>query len=253
MSDQRDRWLAEKRSELERLGDLRLPDVVPSRRDFTQFVATQKQGIAVVPRLQRVNPGSGASWPQLNVAAFARACDDAEAGALAVRTAALFGTSIDDLDTVGAAVSAPVLRDDLCLDRLHVYQSRLHGADAVLVPVRDGGAAAARELAAVASSVHMASVVEVVDERSLRAALDIATACIGLACAADDGRADLARVRELAARVPRHRTVVLLAEVAALDALLPLDGLIDAAVVGDALLGSPDPAARLRAFLDRAA
>jgi indole-3-glycerol phosphate synthase len=253
VSDHRDRWLAEKRSELDRLGALRLTDIVPSRRDFTQFVATQKQGLALVPRLQRANPDSGGSWPGLDVADFARACDDAEAGALAVRTAAVFGASLADLDTVVAAVSAPVLRDDLCLDRLHIYQSRLHGADAVLLPATEGGAASVRELAAVASSVHMASVIEVGDEPTLRVALDIPTACIGLACAAERGRADLARVRALAAQVPRHRTVVLLAEVAALDDLLPLAGLIDAAVVGDALLGAADPAATLRAFLARAA
>lgn len=253
MSDHRARWVAEKRSELDRLGELRLTEIVPSRRDFTQFVATQKQGIAVVPRLQRSNPDSGGGWAGLDVAAFARACDDAEAGALAVRTAALFGASLADLDTVVAAVSAPVLRDDLCLDRQQIYQSRLHGADAVLLPADEADAVVLRELAAVAGSVHMASVVEVGDETTLHAALDIAAACIGLACAFDDGRADLARVRALAARVPRHRTVLLLAEVAALDDLLPLAGLIDAAVVGDALLGAADPAATLRAFLARAA
>ena len=252
MSPTRERWLAEKRAELDRLAALALTEVAPSRRDFTQFVATQKQGIALVPRLQRLNPETGGSWPDLDLAAVARACDDADAGALAVRTAATFGASIADLDRVGAVVSAPLLRDDLCLDRLQVYESRLHGADAVLLSVAAVGATSARELAAVASSVHMASVIDVDDERSLTAALDIATACIGLACATDAGRADLGRIRALAVQVPRHRTVLLLAEVAVLDDLWSLDGLIDAAVVGDALLDAPDPAALLRAFLARA-
>ena len=46
-------WLAEKQAEIATLTDLPLTNIVPSRRDFTQFVATQKQGIALVPRLQR--------------------------------------------------------------------------------------------------------------------------------------------------------------------------------------------------------
>ncbi len=253
MSDLRSRWLAEKRAELSQLGDLALTELVPSRRDFIQFVATHKQGIALIPRLQRVNPWSGEAWPALDPLAFARACDDAEAGAIAVRTAALFGMAAGDLDAVVAAVTAPVLRDDPCLDRLHVYQSRLHGADAVVLPADALSPAMLRELSATAGSLHMVSVIEASDAAAVDAALTVAGACIGVAGGAADGRADMARSRALAARVPAHRTVVLLAEPAALDDLLPLRGLIDAAVVGDALLGAPDPGAALRAFLERAA
>ena len=53
-------------------------------------------------------------------------------------------------------------------------------------------------------------------------------------------------MRALAAQVPHHRTVLLLAEVAALDDLMALAGVIDAAVVGDALLDAADPARRWR-------
>lgn len=249
----RQRWLAEKQAELADLAALSLTEIVPSRRDFTQFVATQKQSIALVARVQRANPATGGAWPGLDVAAFARACDDAEAGALAVRTAAVFGANIADLDTVVAAVSAPVLHDDLCLHQPHVYQARLHGADAVVLPADALDGAAVRELAAVATSLHMASVVEVGGDAALAAALALPTACLGLSCAGAGGRADVQRVRALAAGVPRHRTVLLLDEVAALDDLLALAGVIDAAVVGDALLDAVDPAAALAAFLAGAA
>ena len=52
--------------------------------------------------------------------------------------------------------------------------------------------------------------------------------------------------------MPQRRTVLLLSEVAALDDLLELGGMIDAAVVGDALLAAADPAAAIGAFLARA-
>src|SRR5262249_9193860 len=113
-------------------------------------------------------------------------------------------------------------------------------------------AAALRELAAVASSMHMTTVIEVAGAAALRAAMELHTACIGIAGTGSDGRADLARVREVAEQVPRQRTVLLLDEVAARDDLLPLVGVIDAAVVGDALLAAPDPAAAIAAFLTRA-
>ena len=249
----RARWLAEKRAEVAALADLPLADVVPSRRDFTQFVATQRQGVALVPRLQRANPATGGAWPGLDVAAFARACDDAEVGALAVRTAAVFEASLADLAAVAGAVSAPLLRDDLCLHPLHVYQARLHGADAVVLPAGELDPETLRGLASVASSLHMASIAEAGDAAALTVALDLPGACIGLTPAGGDGRADLARVRALAAQIPRQRTVLLLGEVAGLDDLFDLTGCIDAAVVGDALLGVPDPAAAIAAFLARAA
>jgi indole-3-glycerol phosphate synthase len=244
-------WLAEKRAEIATLADLPLTNIVPSRRDFTQFVATQKQGIALVPRVQRRNPDTGGAWPALDVAAFARRCDDAEAGALAVRTAAVYGTALADLGVVAAAVTAPVLRDDLCLHRQQIYQARLHGADAVVL-AEEVPAAELRELAGVASSMHMATVIEVAGPAALAAGLELATACIGLTCAGRDGRADLERARALAARIPRHRTVLLLAEPPSFDALWGLAGIIDAAVVGDLLLDADDHAAAMAAFLARA-
>jgi indole-3-glycerol phosphate synthase len=245
-------WLAEKEAEIAALGDLALPEIVPSRRDFTQFVATQKNGLALVPRLQRANPDTGAAWPALDLRAFAAQCDDAETGAIAVRTAAVYGASVADLAAVAAAVSAPVLRDDLCLDRRQVYQARLHGADAVVLPAAELGAAALRELAAIAASMHMASVVEVGVAAALADALTVPTACIGLNAAGRGGYADLAAVRALAAAAPPRRTLLLLSEVAALEDLLGLAGIIDAAVVGDALLGSADPTAAIAAFVARA-
>jgi len=247
----RARWLEEKRAEIATLADLPLPEIVPSRRDFTQFVATQKHGIALVPRLQRANPASGRAWPALDLVAFARACDDSDAAALAVRTAALFGNAVADLDAVAAAVTAPLLRDDFCLHERQVLQSRLHGADAVLLPAAELDPAALRDLSALASSLHMTSVIEVGSEAGLRAALPLHTACIGIAGTAPGGRADAQRVRALASQVPRQRTVLLLDEVAALDELLPLSGVIDAAVVGDALLDVADPAAAIAAVQAR--
>ena len=248
----RARWLAEKQAEVAGLGDLAFPEIVPSRRDFTQFVATQKQGLALVPRLQRANPDTGGAWPALDVVGFAACCDEADTAAIAVRTAAEFGMGVADLDAVRAAVSAPLLRDDLCLHRLQIYQARLRGADAVVLPAAELGAPALRDLAAVAASMHMASVVEVGTDAALATALDLPTACIGLSAAGPDGYADRSAVRGLAAQVPPRRTVLLLSEVAALDDLFELGGLIDAAVVGDALLAAADPAAAIGAFLARA-
>lgn len=246
-----ERLLDEKRAEARSLAGRGFSEVTPSRRDFTQFVTTQKTGMALVPRLTRAAPEIGAAWPDADLVALARVCDEAEIGALAVRTAAFYGGRPGDLAAVAAAVTAPLLHDEPCLDRSQIYQSRLQGADAVLLPA---GVLAAEELAmlaGVARSVHMAPVVEVRDERGIESASALAQVCFGLCCPATDGFADLARARDLAASIPPHRTVLLLSEVRSLDLLDEIEGLIDAAVAGHVLIEAPEPAVLIAGFLAR--
>jgi indole-3-glycerol phosphate synthase len=242
----RDAWVAEKRAASPVLA---LAEIAPSRRDFLQFVTTHRRGIALVARIQRCNPATGGRWPNLDVAAFARAVDESNAGALAVRTAGVFGGALADLDAVVATATAPVLRDDLCLTRDHVYESRLHGADAVVLPTAELMSMELRELAEIAASTHMAAVFEVRTRAELDAASALSPAVIGLACVTADGWADLAAIVDLAARIAPLRSVLLLAEVRTPAELRPLDGWIDAAVVGDALLDTPDPQSAIDAFL----
>jgi indole-3-glycerol phosphate synthase len=245
--------LEEKGREVAALGALSVTEVQPSRRDFTLFVATQKEAIALIPRLKRVDPETGGAWPEIDLPSLARAYDEGEAAALAVSTAAWNGGSPDDLTRVSQAVGAAVLRDDLCLHASQLYDSRLRGADAVVLPVGSLADGELRELIAVARSLHMAPVLEVESERELEVAAACGPACLGLRVAGAGGFADLACARRLAARTPRQRTIVLLSEVRRVEDLRELHGAIDAAVVGDALLGSVDPAAALAGFLDQPA
>jgi indole-3-glycerol phosphate synthase len=244
-------WLVEKQEEIEALAGMSLNEVMPSRRDFTLFVATQKRGIALVPRLKRRDPDTGGAWPQLDLLAAATSMDDAETAAIAVCTSRRHGGSIGDLRSMSRAVTAPVLRDDLILDERQLYDSRLNGADAVLLPAADLGRQQLRDLAAIAASLHMTVVVEVMDAAHLDPALAIPTAFVGLRRGRPDKFADLEWLSAMARAVPTRRTVVLLDEVRALDDLERVAGLIDAAVVGDALLNSADAAAEIARFASK--
>lgn len=246
------RLLAEKNAEIDVLSTLNLTEVTPSRRDFTQFVATQKDGIALIPRLKRTDPDTGKDWPGLDVVALARALDDTEIGALAVATAGYYGASIGDLQSVAEAVTAPVLRDDPCLHRLQVFQARLHGADAVIIPVCHVAEARRAEIVQTASSTHMATVLAVAAPGEVGPALAFATACIGICAPQADGYADIEQIRATAELIPRARTVIVLSEPRTADELWSLNGLIDAAVVGDVLLGAPDAPAFAADWHERA-
>lgn len=240
---ERERILAASRAEAAQLAGQGLSEVTPSRRDFAQYVDTQKQDLAVIARI-----GTLADWPIAQLVAHARACDDADVAALAVVTGAA-GRSLGDLAAVADGTTAPILRDDLIVSPSQLYHARLHGADAAIFPAADIDGAALHALVGVASSLHMASVVEVLSVVTLAAALGPPHALIGLRCLGSDGRLDLARTLELARQVPAQRTVICLPEVQSSAECAQLRGACDTVVVGEVLVATDDVAAALQELL----
>ena len=240
---ERERILAASRAEAAQLAGQRLSEVIPSRRDFAQYVDTQKHDLAVVARI-----GTQRQWPTADLVAHARACDDADVAALAVVTGAA-GRPLADLAAVADDTTAPILRDDLIVSPSQLYDARLHGTDAAIFPAGDIDREALHALVSVASSLHMASVVEVLSPADLAAALDLPHALIGLRCLDSDGRLDLARTLELAQRVPASRTVICLPEVRSSPECARLRNACDTVVVGEALVATDNVAAVLRELL----
>jgi len=242
-------WLEEKVREAQSLGDVQVQNLVPSRRDFHHFTATHKDGVAVVVRLKRRDPGTGGEWPDVDLTALAQAADDADVGAIAVRSTALFSVDREEMARCAAAVTAPVLCDDLCLDARLIYQARLHGADAVVIPGDlDPGDLA--ELTDITTSLHMVAVVEVRNHAELTAALACSHTAIGINCVGGDGFIDVGATQSLALATPRQRLVLTLAEVRDLDEVERLSGSIDSAVIGDLFLAAGDPGSAIRSAVE---
>ncbi|MBI1817560.1 MAG: hypothetical protein HYR72_21500 [Deltaproteobacteria bacterium] len=227
----RRRWLQEKREEAGGLHGLRLSEITPSRRDFALYVATQRQELALIARAQRADPITDQTWSGRDLVAFAVACDDAEVAALSVATDSQRDGSLALLRSVAEATTAPVLRDDLTLDPNQLYDARLHGADAAIFPASELAADTLVELVHLASSLHMASVIEVQRAGDLMKALACGKALIGI-------DADLDATLSLANEVPSNRTVIALRDLGTLAAVRRLRTHVDAVVVGPLLLNS---------------
>ncbi len=103
----RARAFAASRDEIERLREQRVREVTPSRRDFAQYVATQRGELAVIARVSRGGPGQ----TTVQLIDLARACDDADVAALAISTG-MGGVTIDEMGEIAAATTAPILRAD---------------------------------------------------------------------------------------------------------------------------------------------
>jgi indole-3-glycerol phosphate synthase len=103
------------------------------------------------------------------------------ASALSVLTdEKFFMGSLTYLRAVKEAVDIPLLRKDFIIDPYQVYESRLYGADALLLIVSALGQDALRGLLALTRSLGMDAVVEVHDEDELGRALDAGGRIIGI-------------------------------------------------------------------------
>jgi indole-3-glycerol phosphate synthase len=229
---------AAKQAEIHQLTNERLSEVTPSIRNFAQYVTTHKQDVAFVAALKRTDPQTGRSWNDRDLVALARECDDAEVGAIAVYTEpTVCGTSLGDLKVVSAAVSAPVLRLDLILHPSQIHQSRLYGADAVLLHAGAVDAAMLSHLVNTASSTHMTPVIAVQTRAELERALAAGAFIIGLA--SPSGVLDVPYLAGLAAAVPPQKTAIVVEEMSTAAEYAVLRGKVDAALVGNVVLDAP--------------
>jgi indole-3-glycerol phosphate synthase len=225
------------------------PPRVSAVRDFRAALAAP--GLSVIAELKRRSPSGGALKPAADAAATAAAYFGAGARALSVLTEPdHFGGAIEDMQLARAAAPIPVLRKDFVVDAYQIAESRLAGADAVLLIVAALGERT-QEFVARAAEAQLHALVEVHDERELRTALDAGAEIVGINNRnLTDLSVDLGVFERLAPLVPRG--VVAVAESgieARADAVRMRRAGADALLVGTALMRAPDPGAKLREFL----
>jgi len=219
------------------------------------FVAALRAGdrIQVIAEIKRRSPSAGRldGAAAGDVAALARGLAEAGAAALSVLTEGPhFGGSLDDL-TRAAEAGVPVLRKDFLLDPAQVCEARAAGASAVLLIARLLDPARLAELVRAASDLGMAALVEVHREEELAPALAAGPPSVGVnARDLDTLDLDGRLVERLLPKLPASVAAVAesglsrrgdVERVAACGA--------DAALIGTAISGAPDPAGALRAFV----
>jgi len=218
-------------------------------RDFRGALAAP--GLSIIAELKRRSPSGGSLKPGADAGATAASYYGAGARALSVLTEPEhFGGAIEDLKAARAVAPVPVLRKDFIVDSYQIAESRLAGADAILLIVAALGERTA-EFVARAAEAELHALVEVHDERELRTALDAGAEIVGINNRnLTDLSVDLGVFERLAPLVPRGVVAVAESgiEVRA-DAVRMRRAGADALLVGTALMRAPDPGLKLREFL----
>ena len=158
-----DKILAVKRREVAE-AKARLPDPGPGGpiRDFV--AALRKKRPAVIAEIKKASPSRGVLRANFEPAAIARSYEANGAACMSVLTdKQFFQGDAQHLKAARAACALPALRKDFIIDPWQVRESRMLGADCILLIAACLSRGEMLELERVAHSLGMAVLVEVHD------------------------------------------------------------------------------------------
>ena len=216
--------------------------------------ATAEGGYALIAEIKQASPSAGLIRPDFEPVELAHAYADAGATCLSVLTdGPYFQGAAEHLQQARAAVPLPVLRKDFILDPWQVFESRMMGADCILLILAALTDAKARELEALARGLDMDVLVEVHDRRELDRALGLETSLIGINNRnLKTLRTDIQTTADLAPHVPSDRFLIAESGIRTHEDVRRLaDAGAQCFLVGESLLKQPDVRAATRALLGR--
>ena len=211
--------------------------------------------MACIAEFKRRSPSRGWIHREADVVPVARAYEAASAAGMSVLTdTSFFGGSLDDLRRARAASGLPILRKDFLVDPYQVAEARAAGADAVLLIVAALSDRDLHLLLAETGRWGMEALVETHDADEVARAVAAGANIVGVNhrdLGTFEMNMDLAaRMRSL---IPPDRLVVAESGIKTADDVRRLRASgIDAILVGEMLMQAPDPAAALRALLEKA-
>jgi tryptophan synthase beta subunit len=215
--------------------------------------ALARPGLHVIAEVKRRSPSVGELGADDDIVARARAYERGGAAAISVLCEPhWFNGSFDDLRAVRAAVRVPVLAKDFVVSAEQLALLRDAGADVVLLLAVLHRARELRALVREARSLGLEPFVEAHDARELDRALASDALMIGINNR-DLGtlEVDVTRAEKLRAAVPDDHLIVAESGVRDSSTLIRWRALgFDAALIGEALMRAPDPAAATAAFVN---
>ena len=211
--------------------------------------------MAVIAEIKRRSPSKGLLSRDFDAVKIARDYKKGGASALSVLTdKKYFGGSADILKKVKKSCSLPVLRKDFILDEYQVYESRLMGAEAILLIARSLSAATLKKLYVLAGKLGLEVVFEVHDAADLKKVLPLRPRLVGINNRdLGDFHVDLDVTRRLAAKVPAGCLLVSESGIAKPEDLADLKKYgVRAVLVGETLMKDKRPAEALKRLLGKA-
>jgi indole-3-glycerol phosphate synthase len=222
----------------------------PPTRDFEGVI--RDRGCAVIAEVKRSSPSKGRIREDFDPVGIARIYEDNGASAISVLTERkFFEGRAAYIPQIGRAVVLPLLRKDFIIDAYQISETRVLGADALLLIAKILEGEQMRDFLGLASELGLAALVEVHDETDLGKAISSGARIVGINNRdLETFRTDLETSIRLARRVPKGVTVVSESGIGSRgDIERLMNAGIRAFLVGESLMREEDAGKKLRELL----
>ncbi len=214
--------------------------------------ALKAAGFGLIAEVKRASPSKGRLRPNLDAAEMARLYARAGANAVSILTEPdFFQGSLEDLKAAREAMNLPLLRKDFILEPYQVYEARVCGADAILLIVAILTPEKLSQLLSLSQELGMDTLVEVHQEAEVDTALKAKASIIGINNRnLTDFSIDLKTTLNLRPLIPPEVLVVSESGIHShADLELLRQAGVNAVLIGEALVTSADPLAKIKELL----
>jgi len=158
---------------------MKLIEGLPPARKFLN--AFQKGKFSLIAEIKKASPSAGLIRSRFEPTTLAKAYQESGAAAISVLTdQQFFQGKLDDLKAAKDSTTIPILRKDFIIDELQVYESRIGGADAILLISKILAEVQLVKLLKLAEELGMQALVEVHNSKELEKALEFGAKIIGI-------------------------------------------------------------------------
>jgi indole-3-glycerol phosphate synthase len=210
--------------------------------------------ISLIAEIKKASPSAGLLREEFDPLLIAQAYEASGAQAISVVTEEdYFQGSLDYLVRVKEKVALPVLRKDFILQPYQLYESRLYGADAVLLIAELLTRESLMEFIGIAEALNLGYIVEAHSEKELKKVLNLKKVppVIGI------NNRDLnslevepRTVERLYLHIPKGKVVVVESGIKSAQDVLFLKILgVNAVLIGEAFMRAPEPSRKVEEIM----
>lgn len=157
----------------------KLAKSLPKPRDF--YRAFKKGKLSLIAEIKKASPSAGVIRQNFDPTYLAKTCEDSGASALSVLTdKKFFMGALEHIKAAKESTTIPVLRKDFMIDESQVYESRIAGADAILLIVRILSDEQLSRFLKLSDDLGMSALVEVHNEGEATRAFSAGAKIIGI-------------------------------------------------------------------------
>jgi indole-3-glycerol phosphate synthase len=220
-------------------------------RDFVKAISHHAP-MALIAEIKLASPSAGVIQEEIDLQQIAYQYEKGGASAISVLTEPnFFRGELTHLQQVKDVTSVPVLQKDFVIDPFQIYEGRASGADAILLIAALLDRGKLKDFADLILSFHMAPLVEIHNEEDLEKVSDLRLPIIGINNRdLKTLKVDLKTTLYLKKKIPSGIRIISESGIKDhLDVIFLKEVGVDGILVGEALMRSRDPAAKIRELL----